>query len=383
MSFIERIYIHVPFCESKCHYCAFHSLPSPQDSIIDDYLRKLEQDIYLRPLPNPLRSLYIGGGTPSYLSDKKLERLFDILNVFKFRDDAEISIECNPDSLTERKIDLISGFANRVSLGVQTFNKAHRQIIGRIADPENVLYLVNSFLKRNLSNISCDLIYGIPTQTIEDFKYDLLQLFELPIKHFSAYSLTIEENSKLDGKLTSRELETIDSAASEIWEIMPEIIKERGFSRYEISNYSLEGYECQHNCAAWFGASYFGFGPAASSFDGTDRWTNPEFSEWLAGKAPIVDSISRIERVNEIFAMGLRTSYYWTINKDVHGVVISSRFGIIARLTLSEWDVLQKKLDSLNEQGFLRMESFNYNEIMVKSSAKGLAFWNDVAMNII
>lgn len=383
MSYIERAYIHVPFCSNKCGYCAFHSLPSPEENIIEAYLEKLEHDIKGANLTVPLKSLYLGGGTPSYLSEKNLERLFKVLRTFNFADNAEVSIECNPESLTEEKINLISKFANRVSLGVQSFNNGHRHTIGRIAGVENISHLIDSFQKRKLNNISCDLIYGIPNQTLEDIKDDLKRLLELGIKHFSAYSLTIEENSKLDGKLSESELEEIDLTASEIWEIMPDLISGKGFKRYEISNYSLDGYECQHNCAIWFGAQYLGFGPVASSFDGIDRWTNQELFDYLNGKAPEIDSITHNERVCEIFAMGLRTAFYWMINTDVTGVKISSSFGIVLKLPLQDWKALLNKLFTLKEQGLLEIENSHKNQMKVKSSAKGLAFWNDVAMDII
>ncbi|MEI6055513.1 MAG: radical SAM family heme chaperone HemW [Lentisphaerota bacterium] len=383
MSYIDRVYIHIPFCRTKCGYCAFHSIPSPEEKLIEAYLEKLEDDIKRANLTSPLKSLYLGGGTPSYLSENNLGRLFRSLKTFNFASDAEISIECNPESLTEEKIDLISDFANRISLGVQSFNTMHRQTIGRIACIENISYLITSFQKRNVNNVSCDLIYGIPNQTIEEVKDDLKRLFELGIKHFSAYSLTIEENSKLDGKLTEPELEAIDLTASEIWEIMPDLISDKGFKRYEISNYSLDGYECQHNCAIWFGAKYLGFGPAASSFDGIDRWTNPELSDYLNGKAAEVDSITHSKRVCEIFAMGLRTAFCWIIKTDIFGAEIGSSFGIILNLPLQDWKPLLNTIISLKEDGLLEVDTLHENGIVVKCSARGLAFWNDVAMSLI
>lgn len=383
MSYIDRVYIHIPFCRTKCGYCAFHSIPTPEEKLIEAYFEKLEDDIKRANLTSPLKSLYLGGGTPSYLSEKNLERLFRSLRIFNFADNAEISIECNPESLTKKKIDLISAFANRISLGVQSLNAKHRQTIGRIACVENISYLITSFQKRKVNNISCDLIYGIPNQTIEDVKDDLEILLELGIKHFSAYSLTIEENSKLDGKLTEPELESIDLTSSEIWEIMPDLISDKGFKRYEVSNYSLNGYECQHNCAIWFGAKYLGFGPAASSFDGIDRWTNPELSDYLNGKAPEIDSITHNKRVCEIFAMGLRTAFCWIINTEVSEVVVSSAFGVVLKLPFQDWKVLLNKLIHLNELGLLEVDTLAGNKMMVKSSAKGLAFWNDLAIDII
>lgn len=383
MSYIERVYIHVPFCYSKCGYCAFHSLPNPAQNLIDAYLEKLKEDIKRANLTAPLKSLYIGGGTPSYLPEKNLEKLFTVLRTFNFADNSEISIECNPESLNERKIDLISDLANRISLGVQSFNKRDRKTIGRSADAENISYLTEAFLKNNISNISCDLIYGIPNQTTEDIKDDFKRLLNLPIKHFSAYSLTIEENSNLDGKLNEDELEAIDLTASEIWETIPDLIKDKGFKRYEISNYSLDGYECRHNCAIWFGAKYLGFGPTACSFDGIDRWTNPKLSDYLSGNAPEVDSITHNKRVREIFAMGLRTTYSWTINIEACEAVISSFFGVVLKLSMNEWKSLLESILFLHKQGLLEIETSLENQIKVKCSAKGLAFWNDVAIDII
>lgn len=383
MTEFQRIYIHVPFCSSKCGYCSFYSVPSPDKDAVDSYLFKFQCDIEKANLIYPLKSLYIGGGTPSYLSEQQMEKLFAVLSLLNLADNPEISIECNPESLTDSKIKLISAFANRVSLGVQSFNKQYRKAIGRIGSEAKITSITEDFLNSGISNISCDLIYGIPSQSIKDFESDLRTLLKLPIKHFSAYSLTIEENSKLDGTLSRVELERIDEVSSKIWEILPGMIRDTGFKRYEISNYALDGYECDHNYAIWFGANYLGFGPTASSFDGNDRWTNPDLFQWNENQQPVLDLISYEKRVCEVFAMGLRTSETWNIKDRNDEIEINSRFGYLFRISRAEWNSLFNKLLCLKEQGFIVVESRAEKEFIVKSTVKGLAFWNDIALELI
>ncbi|HBM15790.1 MAG TPA: hypothetical protein DD381_05525 [Lentisphaeria bacterium] len=382
---IDRVYVHIPFCGTKCGYCAFHSLASPNESLIMSYLERLREEISCCAYKlMPLKSLYIGGGTPSFLQEIYLEKLFDILGNFKFAKDVEISIECNPESLTESKIKLISSFANRVSIGVQSFNKAHRKTIDRRGEADNLETILALFVENRISNISCDLIYGIPSQSLESFKSDLTRLISLPIKHFSAYSMIIEENSRLNSVFSDREIEEADEVSAEIWDTIPALAKAAGFSRYEISNYSKTSFECLHNYAIWFGAKYIGFGPSASSFDGKIRWTNPEFNEWLIRRQPLIDDISYPQRVFEIMAMGLRTAEAWHFKIRADGKVeIESRFGIVFCLDEFYWRRLLEKINSLSDKKLLILEGSLQEGLTVKSSEMGLNFWNDLAIEII
>jgi len=199
---IKRLYIHVPFCASKCGYCAFYSLPLPKPSEIDSYIGKLAHDFKCSShLCGKLESVFIGGGTPTFLSAQNLGKLFSLIRSnFDISADAEISIECNPETLTPEKARIIADFANRVSLGIQSFNPKFRRILGRQGSVSTIEKAITLLTKNGVGNIGCDLIYAIPEQTPEDWQIDLEKAVALPLKHISAYSLTIEEGTLLSEK---------------------------------------------------------------------------------------------------------------------------------------------------------------------------------------
>jgi len=385
MNQINRLYIHVPFCQNKCDYCAFHSTPISDETLISKYFIKLENNIKnMRHLTAPLESIFIGGGTPTHLNTNDIEKLFTIiLNNFTIAENAEISIESNPESLTEEKINIIAGFANRVSIGIQSFNKKHRTIIGRIGNNENINKVIERIIKYNISNISVDLIYGIPTQTIEDWKEELNSILKFPIKHLSAYALTTEEGSKLylDKLPNSTNLDEITAV---MWHLTSEILSELGFARYEISNYSSPGYECIHNLNTWFGGTYLGLGPTASSFDEKNRWTQPELNEWLREKPPEIDHLSPQKRTIEIFIMGLRTTFGWIIERQKNANrLLYSQFPHKLLLKLTEWGEIESKISVLNKNGLLKIEHINCKQMRIFPTEKGLLFWNEIALELI
>jgi oxygen-independent coproporphyrinogen III oxidase len=384
MNHINRLYLHIPFCQNKCAYCAFHSIPIlTTDTLISRYFTKLEKDIKeSRHLTAPLQSIFIGGGTPSCLKTKYIEKLFTIISEnFIIAEKAEISIESNPESLTEEKVSVIADFVNRISIGIQSFNKKHRSIIGRIGNNKNINTVIETIIKYNI-NMSADLIYGIPTQTIEDWKEELNCALKLPIKHLSAYALTFEEGSKL---YSGKNLSSIaaNDITADMWNLSSEILLQSGFRRYEISNYSLPGYECRHNLDTWFGGKYLGLGPAASSFDGKTRWTQPELNEWLKGEIPEIDCLSTQKRTIEIFIMGLRTTRGWIIERRENNSLLVSQFPHNLSLKTTDWKKISRKLSSLNKDGLLKIENIDSNKTQISPTEKGLLFWNEITMELI
>ena len=384
---INRLYIHVPFCQNKCAYCAFHSIPvSIENSFIDRYFAKLEKNIKeSRHLTTSLQSIFIGGGTPSCLKPNDIEKLFTIISDnFTIAEKAEISIECNPESLTAEKISIIAGFANRVSIGIQSFNEKHRSIIGRIGTNKNISNVIEAITRQNIYNISTDLIYGIPTQTMKDWEEELKSVLKLPIKHLSTYALTIEEGSKLylDKNLSS--ITTGNDITADMWNLTSEILSPAGFSRYEISNYSLSNYECKHNLGTWFGGGYLGLGPSASSFDGKIRWTQPELDKWLKGEKPEIDRLSPEKRAIEIFIMGLRATYGWIIKHQKDGsALLESQFPNKLTIKAATWKELNSKISNLSNDNLLKLEKISQNITHVFPTQKGLLFWNEIAMELI
>ena len=324
---IEHLYIHVPFCKNKCSYCAFHSVAINSASQIEHYLIYLENEFKkLRSTTSNLKTIYIGGGTPNILSAKQLAKLFSLIrNNFEICNDAEISIEGNPDSFSKEKIEIISTFANRISIGVQSFSSKHRNTIGRKSSPDNIKQIISRFNQNGITNISCDLIYAIPNQSLNDFIADLKKLTVLPIKHISLYSLTYEEGTILKKELKHSENE-FDELSAEMWSKANLILSNNNIMRYEVSNYALEGFESKHNLNTWFGGKLLGIGPTASSFDGIQRWTNPTLKELHNNKSPDIDKIPVTDRFIEIFAMGLRTCFPWIIIIKNGEVKITSQY---------------------------------------------------------
>ncbi|OGV31671.1 MAG: hypothetical protein A2020_05790 [Lentisphaerae bacterium GWF2_45_14] len=369
MSFktFNRIYIHVPFCSSKCAYCAFYSVAGAAQPRIENYLEKLRRDFkkYAPSCPAP-QSIFIGGGTPNSLNASSLENLFSIIaDSFNLESVSEFSIECNPESLDEKKAAVISKYADRVSMGVQSFSPALRKVLGRNGNPETFYNALNLLNSKGIENIGTDLIYAIPGQTLEEWSSELSQAVDSGVKHISAYSLTIEEGSSLASDKNIKVPD--DELSATMWETAGQILGKKNFLRYEISNYSRPSFECRHNTDIWLGDTYIGFGPAASSFDGSDRWTNPpDISQWLAGKDPEMDIITPEKRLREIFVMGLRLTDGWDIE----------------RFRGKAGNALTEKI--IGECQFFSSENLmEITEKNLRLNDKGLLLWNTVSSELL
>jgi len=359
-----NLYLHVPFCAAKCAYCAFYSAIG-QGEYVDPYLKLLTQQLAESGKTSaPLNSVYLGGGTPTLLSAEQLERIFiSIKDNFKLTPDCEISIECNPETLNADKARIIAEYATRVSMGVQTFNPTHRKMIGRIGDVNAVYTALDLLKQNNFTNISLDLIYAIPNQTISDWEADLRTTAELGPHHISAYSLSVEEGAALSGTDCS---EAESDISFEMWEHAEKILSEYGLQRYEISNYAKPGFECRHNSNIWSGESYLGLGPSAVSFDGNNRWEQPgSLKDWLNGVAPEIDRIDSNSRAREIFIMGLRTAKGWS----------RKTFKAQTGFDYTPW------LSALGQ--FSTHDFFNHTDNSFSLTTEGLAFWNTIAEELI
>ena len=365
----NRLYVHIPFCSSKCDYCAFYSEISPDKNDVDAYLTRLFEEFRENaPSCSLLKSIYFGGGTPTYLSVAHLQKLFEkVDSSFQIAPDAEISIEANPDTLDKKKIETIASFCNRVSVGVQTSYKNLRSIIGRKCEEYNIAGVINNILESSVKNISCDLIYGIPAQTASMLLNDLHLILESGVKHISAYSLTFEENSIL-GKNKSYTESVHSEIESEMWYMLEEELKKHGILRYEISNYAENGYECRHNLEIWYGDTYLGCGPAAASFDGEIRTVNPpNLINWLKKVPPEKDMISQKYRAEEIFIMGLRTVNGWN----------EKTFFQRTGFNFSDFKPTIKKVENA---GLIKYDT---ESGIIKCTETGLACWNDTALMVI
>ncbi len=299
------LYIHVPFCAQKCGYCDFYSRASL--SGVDDFINALRAEValYIHHYPDLpdhlLSSIFIGGGTPSILSEKQWSALAEIItDNFILSDDYEWTIECNPESFTSAKARLwLDSGVNRLSMGVQSLDPDILKLAGRIHSAETVENVLQSEIVQHFNSVSCDVIYGLPGQSVEDVETTLHHLLSYPvISHISAYELTIAAGTAF-ASLPENSFPDDDRLA-DYEETVLKILSKAGFSRYEVSNYARVGAECRHNLAYWHMKPYLGLGPSAHSFDGSYRFSVTgslqEYLEKTAGGELPWDSCEKITR---------------------------------------------------------------------------------------
>ena len=362
---MRNLYIHVPFCAGKCDYCAFYSEPVPDADLIrlwlDRVLLQLEENA---PRLKNAETVYFGGGTPSLLPENVLQRLFAAVRE-AVPAASEISIEANPFTITPEKAAVLTSFANRVTLGIQSFDPAMRAGIGRRAHagpgPEEA---VRNLRAAGLRNLGLDLMYALPGEKPDLWRRDLAHALELAPEHISAYSVTPEPGTPFAERVAG--LPEDDSVSEAMWELAGGVLGAAGLPRYEISNYARPGFESRHNSNVWHGQTYLGLGPAACSFNGTDRWTQAaDLRAWLDGAPPELDRIPRRSRLGEILMMGLRTVRGWT----------KAEFEAAAGCT---WDCFAEQLGELAERGMIVLA-----DDAVAPTERGLSFWNDLAESLV
>ena len=362
---MRNLYVHVPFCAGKCDYCAFYSEPAPDTALIRQWLDRIlfQLDENASRLENA-ESVYFGGGTPSLLPEDVLERLFSAVRAAA-PNAKEISIEANPFTVTPEKAAVLTSFANRVTLGIQSFDPVLLEAVGRRGHagpgPEEA---VRNLREAGLRNLGLDLMYGLPGETVAHWRRDLERALELAPEHISAYSVTPEPGTLFALKVAGQPED--DALLEAMWEQTGEILGAAGLPRYEISNYARPGFESRHNSNVWHGQTYLGLGPAACSFDGTDRWTQiSDLRAWLDGAPPELDRIPRRARLGEMLMMGLRTVRGWT----------RQEFEAAAGCG---WDLFSEQLNELAERGLVTLAA---DAIM--PTERGLAFWTDVAESLV
>ncbi len=264
----KSVYIHIPFCKQKCKYCSFISF-SCLDNIIG-YMFSLFKEIDTNYNGEDLDTLYFGGGTPSLLEIQYLKK---IINKFKLSPNCEITLEMNPDDANIKYLQSLRQIGiNRLSLGSQTFDDKILELIGRRHNSSQIIQAVNLAKEAGFNNISLDLIYGLPSQTLESLEEDLNKITTLGVQHVSTYGLKIEDNS-FWGKFPPENLPD-DDLQADMYLIINKIFESKGFHRYEISNFSLEGFESRHNLNYWNNDEYYGFGVAAHGYVDGIRYSN-------------------------------------------------------------------------------------------------------------
>ncbi|MDO4320191.1 MAG: radical SAM family heme chaperone HemW [Bacteroidales bacterium] len=305
------IYVHIPFCKSKCVYCDFYSVPSREH--LDEVACGLIAEFAARrgDIDEPFETLYIGGGTPSVLDDNVLAR---ITGPMLERGIAEFTIEVNPDDVTLSRARRWAAMGvNRVSMGVQTFDDDLLRTIRRRHSADQAVDAVDMLHSAGITNISCDLIYGLPGQTADGWESDLRRLVSLPVTHLSAYCLTYYEGTPLWRMMQAGQvIPAGDDEIASRFDVLRRITAESGFEHYEISNFARPGFRSRHNSTYWRAdGRWLGLGPSAYSFDGLYRRYNPgDIGRWL-DRLPYpceIDDETDLDRINDNIVTALRTS---------------------------------------------------------------------------
>ena len=268
---VSNCYIHIPFCDKICSYCDFCKMYK-YDKFVDSYLDALEREIKSIYKGEELDTIYIGGGTPSSLSIKQLNRLFEILSIFKRSNNCEYTIENNFESIDRKKLELYKSHGiNRLSFGIETISKEGLNLLERDLDLDKVVSTIKICRELGFNNINVDLMYALPNETIEDLEKDLEFIYSLDVEHISTYSLIIEDHTKLGINNTKNISEDLDY---DMYKYICSSMKSNGYKHYEISNFSKEGYYSKHNTCYWDNKNYYGFGLGASSYIDNMRITN-------------------------------------------------------------------------------------------------------------
>lgn len=271
------IYIHIPFCKQRCIYCDFYSTTSQEKE--NRYIEAVCTELELRKqsLPDPVHTIYIGGGTPSLLNPVSVKQLKDCIDRnYRVMPDLEFTVEANPDDISPEWLEAMSRTGvNRISMGVQTFHDGHLKLLRRRHNSERAIQAVHLCQEHGFRNISIDLIYGLPEQTLEEWKADVAQAIALNVQHLSAYALIYEENTALWRMREQNKVQEADEELSlSMFEYLITELKNNGFEHYEISNFGLPGFHSRHNSSYWNDTPYLGCGASAHSFIGMERMYN-------------------------------------------------------------------------------------------------------------
>lgn len=311
------IYIHIPFCKSRCIYCGFYSttLLDLRKKYINAVCREMElRKNYIR---EPFSTIYLGGGTPSLLDEAELTKLFlYINNVYDVDRNAEITMECNPDDITPEFTNMLSRLPiNRVSMGAQTFADSRLRLLHRRHNSDEVKHAVKLLREAGIKNISIDLMFGFPDESLSQWKEDISAAMALNVEHISAYSLMYEEDTPLWKMLDTGKVKEIDEELSlTMFKELVCQLTDAGYEHYEISNFARPGYRSRHNSSYWHQVPYIGLGAAAHSFDLNSRqWNVADLKLYIEeinnGIIPMErEELDNDTTFNDIITTALRTS---------------------------------------------------------------------------
>ena len=372
------LYIHVPFCAQKCYYCDFNSYKIKSNEK-EDYLINIEKEMkfYKEEFKDKyFDTVFFGGGTPSILKIDELRKLVNYMfENFNIKKDAEITIECNPGTINKEKLKAIKEMGiNRLSIGLQATQNYHLKSIGRIHTYEEFEKNYYDAIDVGLTNINVDLMYALPNQKEEEWKETLDKIIKLNPSHISAYSLILEEGTKLYDMYENNEFNLLDEDTDiDMYEYTINTLKKYGYNQYEISNYAKKGKECKHNVIYWKCDNYLGLGPGASGYINDVRYSNIEDLNEYNNKInqnikPISEEnkLSEKDKIEEFIFMGLR------MNEGINLEVFKERFKI------DFYELYKDVLDKLLERELIKLDKFN-----LSLTQKGREISNSVFIEFI
>jgi len=370
------IYIHIPFCKKKCTYCDFFTVVSPKfiPSLVDSIVKEchLRKD-YLQNAT--INTIYFGGGTPSILNRAQFEQIFDaIFKLFTVADDAEITFEANPDDLTTEFFESIRALPfNRISIGIQSFNDEDLICINRRHTGNEAIQAVRNAQQAGFKNLSIDLIYGLPFQTLASWEQQVQTALSLNVQHISAYGLTYEEGTPLWKQREKGLVKAVDDEImNEMHLLLVDKLKQNGFEAYEISNFSLPNYRSRHNTSYWKQEPYLGVGPSAHSYDINSRqWNVASITKYI--KAVDENSmlfekedLSLFDRYNDFVMVSLRTLD-----------------GLDVQLMEHEFGIELKTYCLQNIKTFIENKKVEYSDGRLRLTSEGIQISNFILVQLM
>ena len=372
---IPSLYIHIPFCISKCIYCDFNSIVM-KSQIVDEYLNAIENELQAINGKYSFTTVYIGGGTPTVLNEIQLTKLLNIISkhvdVFNLK---EYTIEVNPGTLNEEKnLALKDSYIDRISIGIQSFNDKYLKLLRRIHTAKEAKDVFSSLREKGFENISIDLIYGYPAQTLNEWKTDLRECFILGPEHISAYCLTYEQGTPLVGMTDSGKLKRLSEEEElNMYEYTNDFLGNEGYRHYEISNFAKPGKECQHNTVYWENREYIGIGAGAFSYINGERYCSiknvKEYISAVKSKKNLIcfsEKLPQEKRASEILIMALRMT---------SGI---SKKEFFNRSGYNLTELFGTQLNVLAQAGLI-----NFDDERIKLTRKGLSLADSVMVKFV
>ncbi|KXZ40092.1 oxygen-independent coproporphyrinogen-3 oxidase [Alkalithermobacter thermoalcaliphilus JW-YL-7 = DSM 7308] len=369
------LYIHIPFCIRKCNYCDFVSYEITSEKR-EKFIKNIIKEMKLySDIDKVISSIFIGGGTPTILNEIELEYILSSIGkYFKIKKDAEITIESNPGTLSKEKLKVLYSLGvNRLSIGLQAYQDKHLRLLGRIHTFKEFEENFQNAVEAGFENINVDLMFSLPDQTINEWVETLQKVVSLNPKHISAYSLIIEEGTKLYDIYESNKINIDENLDRKMYYFAKKYLKENGYKQYEISNFAKDGYECKHNIIYWKTKEYIGLGPSAHSYLNGIRFSNfacldRYCKELEKGNKPIQEKIklTEKEKLEETIFMGLR------MNEGIDMEKINKKFGI------DFIKIYGETINKLIEKGYIKLNNNN-----ISLTDKGIDLSNKVFIEFL